>query len=48
VPTAEFEPTILQGEPPKTYALDRAVNVTGKGNKYETLIDISISNSNTN
>jgi hypothetical protein len=44
----EFEPTILQGERPKTYALGRAANATGKRNKYETLIGISISNSNTN
>ena len=45
---AKFEPTILKGDRPKTYALDRAANATGMGNKYKTLIDISISNSNTN
>jgi len=44
----EFETTVLQGERPKTYALDHAANATGKGNKYETLIDIYISNSITN
>jgi len=48
VPMAKFEPTILKGDRPKTYALDRAANATGMGNKYKTLIDISISNSNTN
>ena len=32
MPPVEFEPTILAGERPQTYALDRAA--TGTGRKY--------------
>jgi hypothetical protein len=35
MPPVEFEPTILAGEQPKTYALDLAANGTGERNEYQ-------------
>jgi len=35
MPPMGFEPTILTGERPQTYALDRAANATGYENSYK-------------
>ena len=38
MPSVGFEPTISAGEPPQTYALDRAATETGKYVKYHLQI----------
>jgi len=40
MPALEFDPTILAGEQPQTYGLDRVATETGQGEHNSAIIEI--------